>query len=209
MTGLRERKKRETRMALSLAAIRLVVERGWDDVTVEDIAVAANVSERTFRNYFSSKAEAIASRHVDRTLAIADELRARPAAEPLWDAISGAAQAQYVPAEGRPRDQRWMDSLRLILAEPALQGEILKAGAAAQEELARAVAERTGTDVARDVYPKLVAAAVGAATAVAVEHCLRAESPMAIGPVLADALDQLARGLPDPRSSEGAHVREH
>ncbi|MFC6937901.1 TetR/AcrR family transcriptional regulator [Actinomadura yumaensis] len=93
--GLRERKKRETRAALSLAAIRLCVERGWGDVTIEDIAEAANVSVRTFRNYFSGKAEAVAARHLDRMLAIADELRARPAAEPLWDSIAIAVQARF------------------------------------------------------------------------------------------------------------------
>src|SRR6516164_9877825 len=85
--GLRERKRRETRAALSLAALRLCVQRGWEDVTVDDIAAAANVSPRTFRNYFSTKAEALAAGHLERMLRIADELRARPAGEPLWTAI--------------------------------------------------------------------------------------------------------------------------
>ena len=39
--GLRERKKRETRLALSLAAVKLVVERGWNNVTIEDFLEAA------------------------------------------------------------------------------------------------------------------------------------------------------------------------
>lgn len=95
--GLRARKKRETRVALSQAAIRLCVQHGWDNVTVDDIAAAANVSVRTFRNYFSSKAEAIAASHLERMLRIADELRARPVTEPLWDSISCAVQAQFVP----------------------------------------------------------------------------------------------------------------
>jgi AcrR family transcriptional regulator len=77
--GLRERKKQETRIALSWAAVRLTVERGLANVRIEDIAAEAGVSLRTFRNYFSSKAEAIAAREVDRSLAIAAELRARPA----------------------------------------------------------------------------------------------------------------------------------
>ena len=82
--GLRERKKWETRIALSWAAVRLAVERGYGNVRIEDIAAGAGVSLRTFRNYFASKADAIAAREVDRTLAIAKELRARPADEPLW-----------------------------------------------------------------------------------------------------------------------------
>ncbi|MFJ7947933.1 TetR family transcriptional regulator [Streptomyces sp. NPDC096354] len=200
--GLRERKKRETRVALSQATIRLCVQHGWDNVTVEDIAAAANVSVRTFRNYFSSKAEAIAASHLERMLRIADELRARPVTEPLWDSISCAVRTQFVPqgaaGAGSPRDQRWADGLRLMLAEPALQGEIVKAGAAAQEELAKAIAERTGTDVARDVYPKLVAAVVGAGSAVAVEHCLRADPPAPLDLVLHEVFDQLVAGLPTP-----------
>ncbi|TDV35378.1 TetR/AcrR family transcriptional regulator [Actinophytocola oryzae] len=85
--GLRERKKRETRLALSHATIRLAVERGWDNVTVEDIAAAVNVSERTFRNYFGSKAEAVVATHVERARRMADALRERPTSEPLWDAV--------------------------------------------------------------------------------------------------------------------------
>lgn len=67
MSGLRERKKEATRVALSWAAIRLTVERGLDNVRVEDIAEAVGVSPRTFNNYFSSKAEAIAFRHLQRS----------------------------------------------------------------------------------------------------------------------------------------------
>ncbi|WP_271220863.1 TetR family transcriptional regulator [Streptosporangium carneum] len=200
--GLRERKKRETRLALNQATIRLCIERGWDNVTVEDIAAAANVSVRTFRNYFSSKAEAIAAGHLERALRIAEELRARPGSEPLWDSIVNAVQAQFAPggetgAES-PGARRWRDALRLLLAEPALQGEVLKANAAAQDELAKAVAERTGTDVAHDLYPRLVAAVVGAGSAVALEHCLRADPPIPLAPLLREVFAQLAAGLPVP-----------
>jgi AcrR family transcriptional regulator len=200
--GLRERKKRETRAALSRATIRLCLERGLSNVTVEEIAEAANVSVRTFRNYFSNKAEAVAAGHLERALRIADELRARPADEPLWDSIVSAVQAQLAPGEGdgggSSPDRRRHDALRLLLAEPALQGEVLKADVAARDELAKAIAERTGTDVAHDVYPKLVAAVVGAGSAVAVEHCLSADRPMPLGPLLREVFDRLTAGLPVP-----------
>jgi len=197
--GLRERKKRETRTALSQATIRLCIERGWDNVTVEDVAAAANLSVRTFRNYFSSKAEAIAASHLERMLRIADSLRTQPVTEPLWDSIVHAVQAEFAPGgetgEPSPHDQRWRDGLRLMLAEPALQGEVVKVSAAAEEELAKAIAERTGTDVTRDVYPKLVAAVVGAGSAVAVEYCLRADPPVPLTPVLREVFDRIATGL--------------
>src|ERR1700712_1637118 len=107
--GLRERKKQETRVALSRATIRLCVQRGWDNVTVEDIATAADVSVRTFRNYFSGKAEAVAASHLERMLRIADSLRAQPADEPFWDSVARAVQEQFVPQDaggaGRSQDQ--------------------------------------------------------------------------------------------------------
>lgn len=200
--GLRERKKRQTRVALSQATIRLCVTRGWDNVTVEDIAAAADVSVRTFRNYFSGKAEAIAASHLERMRCVADELRNRPAGEPLWEAVAHAVRGQFAPSDASTgqsaNDQRWRDGLRLMLAEPALQGEIVKSSAAAQDELARAVAERTGTDADHDVYPKLVAAVINAGSSVAVEHCLKAESPMPLPPVLTEVFDRLAAGLPVP-----------
>lgn len=57
--GLRERKRRATRRAIQLAVLELLQERGLDGVTVEEISRAADISPRTFFNYFSSKEEAI------------------------------------------------------------------------------------------------------------------------------------------------------
>src|SRR5262245_3983248 len=73
--GLRERKKVATRRALGIAAMRLAVERGLDNVLVEDIADAAGVSARTFNNYFASKNEAICAVGFDRAMRIGAALR--------------------------------------------------------------------------------------------------------------------------------------
>jgi AcrR family transcriptional regulator len=169
--GLRERKKQQTREALSWAALRLAVERGLGNVLVEDIAAEAGVSPRTYNNYFSSKAEAITWRHLDRARRMADHASPQP---------------------------EWTAGVRLMLSEPELQGEFLKAGAAAERECALVIAERTGTDADRDMYPRLVAAAIGTAILVANEQWLRAEPPVPLAPLLRDALTQIAAGLPAP-----------
>src|SRR6266545_806054 len=57
--SLRERKKQATREALRAAALRLALERGPENVRVDDIAEAAGVSPRTYNNYFSSREQAI------------------------------------------------------------------------------------------------------------------------------------------------------
>ena len=57
--GLRERKRLATRRAIQLAALELASQRGFDRVTVDEISHAANVSPRTFFNYFPSKETAI------------------------------------------------------------------------------------------------------------------------------------------------------
>jgi len=198
--GLRERKKRATREALSLAAVRLASERGLDNVRNEDIAAAAGVSPRTFANYFTSKYEAIAARNADRARRTAEVLVSRPGDEPLWEAI---VHAVLSPLEGAERATAApapdvLAALRRMTGEPALLGETLKAGVAADGELAVAVAERTGTRADRDLYPRLVAAAVTTAVHVATDQWLRSDPPVPLVALLTEALRQLAAGLPDP-----------
>jgi AcrR family transcriptional regulator len=57
--GLRERKRRATTRAIQLAVIDLVAERGIDHVTVDDISRVADISPRTFFNYFPTKEAAL------------------------------------------------------------------------------------------------------------------------------------------------------
>jgi AcrR family transcriptional regulator len=201
--GLRELKKRRTRAELSWAAIRLVVEHGYDDVRVEDIAAAAGVSTRTFNNYFSSKGEAIAARHLDRSLRVADDLRTRPADEPLWTALKAAYLAAFTPGPevfmpAGMDPARWEAGLVRMMANPAWRSEMIKAGVAAEQVLAAAIAERTGTDVATDLYPNLVASALSAATTTTISHRLNQDPPPPVEQLLAEAIDLFAAGLPEP-----------
>src|ERR1700722_12703966 len=139
--GLRERKKLATRQALSAAAMRLAIERGLENVLVEDIAAAADVSPRTFNNYFASKYEAICALALDRSAAIGEALRERPAGENLWDAVTAAVLEVYAVAAAAP-DPQLIAGIRLVTSSPVLRGEYLKALAIMQYELAGALADR-------------------------------------------------------------------
>jgi AcrR family transcriptional regulator len=205
--GLRERKRRETRAALSLAAIRLCVQRGWEDVTVDDIAAAANVSPRTFRNYFSTKAEAVAAGHLERMLRITDALRARPAGEPLWTAITNSVAAEFEPPARRSEAlldaNRWLERIRFILTEPAIHGEVLKASAAAQVELAEVIAGRVGARRVKDLYPQVAAAVVTAVVGTVLDRWLRDGPSGSIVPLLRKAFELVATGFPEDKAKAG------
>jgi AcrR family transcriptional regulator len=205
--GLRQRKRRETRAALNQTAIRLCMQRGWENVTVDDIAAAANVSPRTFRNYFSTKAEAVAAGHLERMLRIADELRARPADEQLWTAITNSVCTQFEPPVHKCEDvrdaSRWMERIRFIFTEPAIHGEVLKASASAQIELAKAISERIGVSRANELYPQLVAAVVVAVVGVVSDRWLRGGPSGSIVPLMRTAFDLVATGPSEDKSRTG------
>jgi len=203
-TGLRERKRRETRAALSLAALRLCFQRGWDNVTVDDIADAANVSPRTFRNYFSTKAEAVAAGHLERMLKIADALRERPKSEPLWTAITNSVASQFEPpaqkSEATRDTKAWLERIRFVVTEPAIHGEVLKASAAAQAELAEAVAARTGARDAKGLYPQVAAAVVTSVVGTVMDRWLREGPAGSIAPILRQAFELVAAGFPESKA---------
>jgi AcrR family transcriptional regulator len=191
--GLRERKKLATRQALGAAAVRLAVERGLDNVLVEEIAAAADVSPRTFNNYFASKYEAICALAVDRSFRIGEALRERPPSESLWNAVRNAVLAVYGPSSTVP-DPKVIAGIRLVTSSPALRGEYLKALSIMHYELAEAITERTGAG-ADTFFTRAFAGAVTAAVQAATERWLFADPPVALAPVIEDALRELADGM--------------
>jgi AcrR family transcriptional regulator len=158
--GLRERKKTATREALSAAALRLALEHGPENVRVDDIAEAAGVSPRTYNNYFSSREQAIvAAITAERALRVGAALRARPAGEPLAEAVTEAIVEQY-------SQEPTGDALTLITSTPSIQAQFAASVAAIEQPLAAAIAARIGDDLAA----RVLAAAVSAAARIAVQQ---------------------------------------
>jgi AcrR family transcriptional regulator len=139
----RELYKQQTRMALAVAAYTLATERGLAAVKVPEVAAAAGVSTRTFNNYFASKEQAIvwpSGRHLTE---MADILRGRPAEESLADALIAAVTGVYQPPAEHGLPPHFVRGFRALVAtEPALYAEFLRVSQVAEQELARAIAER-------------------------------------------------------------------
>jgi AcrR family transcriptional regulator len=80
-------KKRETWRLVHGTALRLMTERGFDSVSVDDIVAAAGVSRRTFFNYFAGKESVVFDPDPDDPALWAALTAARPAGEPLWSSL--------------------------------------------------------------------------------------------------------------------------
>ena len=89
--GLRERKKAKTRNAIQHEAMKLFRERGYEGTTVEDIAVAAEISSTTFFRYFPSKEDVVLGDDYDSVLL--EAFVAQPASLTPIGAARAALQA--------------------------------------------------------------------------------------------------------------------
>ncbi|HEV2781298.1 MAG TPA: helix-turn-helix domain-containing protein [Actinophytocola sp.] len=169
--GLREQKKRATREALREAALRLALQRGPDNVRVDDIADAAGVSPRTYNNYFSSREQAIvAAVTAEREARVAAAVAARPAGVRLADAVVDALVEQYTDPGERARD-----ALLMITTSPTLRDAFVDTATAIEQPLADAIAQRLG-DPDRHTA-RILAASVAAAVRVALQQWVRQAAP--------------------------------
>jgi AcrR family transcriptional regulator len=142
MTGLRERKKAETRRSIQEHALRLFLEKGYDATTVEEIAAAAGVSHMTFFRYFPSKPAVVENDEYDPM--IAEMIRARPAGEPPLTAIARAltgAMRRMPPSEM----STVLTRAQLILGVPALRARQIESQEATRALFAGAIEGRGDT----------------------------------------------------------------
>jgi AcrR family transcriptional regulator len=166
--GLRERKKAATRLALHEAALELAVRDGLEGVTVEAIADAANVSRRTFSNYFSSKEEAIYHGDVVRLRHILELVRQQPAGDHPWAVLSQAAEA--FTAELRSEaNMAWLVRRRKLRRHPGLVAQQIAAYGVIERDLAATLAARmSGGEV--ELRSRLLAATFLTTIRVAIQH---------------------------------------
>ena len=161
--SLRERKKLATRRSLRRVALDLVAERGFAHVTVEDIAEAADVSPRTFFNYFPSKEAAVVGTDPDRVATLRGRIVREALGEPVLTALrvvmTSEAEAwadELSELGGDPTD--WLRRMKEARADPHLRAAHAAQMAMVERAIAEGLAERLGTDPDRDPYPGLLAA---------------------------------------------------
>jgi AcrR family transcriptional regulator len=194
--GLRERKKLATRAALHEAALRLVAEHGLEHVSVDDIAERADVSPRTFFNYFASKDDAVLGLDPEAAAHQVAAFLDRPAGETPVQALRTVARAQA--AEMATDTELWPLRLKVIDTTPALLARLAAAFGEGERVLAEAVAARTGTRAGADAYPTLLAGVAGVAMRTALHRWLTSDFTAALPDLLDEAWDVLAAGLPAP-----------
>jgi AcrR family transcriptional regulator len=141
--GLRSRKRRETRGRISSAALALFLEKGFEATTVDEIAAAADVSKRSFFDYFPSKEELISAWQDEFGLSLAEGIAARPPGEPMTRtvelALTDALVAKFTP--------RSMAIGKLIHDTPALRSREHTKYARLEQCLCEALALRYGPEV--------------------------------------------------------------
>jgi AcrR family transcriptional regulator len=193
--GLRERKKLETFRALQSAARRLVGERGFANVTIEDISAAANVSKRTFFNYFESKEAAIVDPELGKVELLAAELAARPASETPLEALWAATLVVLA------RHAAGLEDLSgLIAANPTLAARQVTSFGRYRQVIVEWAAARTGCDPDTDVYPELLAAVAGLMNQLSLTRWQPGSGEEGHTRVADETFALLARGLAAPRS---------
>jgi AcrR family transcriptional regulator len=194
--GLRERKKLATRLALHEAALHLVAERGLDGVSIDDIAARADVSPRTFFNYFSSKDDAVTGLDPAAPMQQAEAIVARPASESAVEAMRAVALGQATEMAEDP--QLWPLRLQVIEAHPVLVGKLAAAFGESDRVLATAIAERTGTRVDDDVLPMLLAGVAAAVMRTSLHRWFASDFTASLPGLVDEAWDSVAAGLPTP-----------
>ncbi|WP_406280541.1 TetR/AcrR family transcriptional regulator [Embleya sp. NBC_00896] len=157
--GLREQKKRETRVAISDHATRLFIERGFEATTIADIASAARVAKMTVTNYFPRKEDLAFDHHEAFVAGLATIVTERAVGESAVAALRAAFVAgleQRDPIIGFSG----LEFTRMISESPTLVARLRDLHEHREDALAATLAAETGADP-DDLEPALIAAQIG------------------------------------------------
>lgn len=203
---LRERKKARTRQAISDAATDLFEQRGFDAVTIDDVAAAAEVSKKTVFNHFARKEDLLFDEAEAAEARLLARVRGRELGESVLDAVRSHAAASV--ARMSSGEAPWIErTAPVVAASPALQareGEIFDHVAHA---LAEVIREELGARES-DARPYLAAQAIVGVQRSVVQSARRRVLAGQRGRGLAASLRmELARGYALLEEGLGGYVR--
>jgi AcrR family transcriptional regulator len=140
--GLRERKKQEMRRQLAATALSLFAERGFEAVTVADVAAAVNVSEKTVFNYFATKEDLVLSSRAEVEAELLRSVRERAPGESILTAVRHHTLWLAKRLSSLPADRR-RAFRQVVQQSPALQTRMRQMSFQSEAELARLLAAET------------------------------------------------------------------
>lgn len=170
-TGLRALKKRQTRENISDHATRLFLERGFDNVTVAEIAAAAQVAKMTVSNYFPRKEDLALDLHDAFVQAPARTVRER---EPGESALAALRRAYLAAVDEQDPVIGFSgpEFARMIVGSPALVARLREFHDDREKALAAVLAEEVGAGP-DDIMPRVAAAQLGAVHRLLFEETMR------------------------------------
>ncbi len=193
-TGLRERKKLQTRRRIEAAALKLFARDGFDETTVEAVAAAADIAPRTFFYYFPAKEDVVLADYAGRLQRIVDQLGQRPDHEPPWEALK--ASFLVVAADYDSERQEIIHRFRIMAATPSVYARSLQLQAGWEDAVAAALAQRMSCQPT-DLYPRLLASCALSAIRSSLQHWIATGLDSSLPELVERCFDQLAKGLTD------------
>lgn len=167
--GLRERKKKQTRQVIAETALRLFNERGFDAVTVAQVAKAADVSEATVFNYFPTKESLFFGQMQTFEEALIQAVRERRGGEPVLAAFRRFIDEGTEHLANESTAVAISMAGRIVGASPSLRAREREIVADATDALALLIAEESGSRPG-DIEPWVVANALMGAHRAVVSH---------------------------------------
>jgi AcrR family transcriptional regulator len=186
VTGLRERKKQQTRRRIASAALELFAERGFDNVPVAQVAQAADVSEATVFNYFRTKEDLVYAGMESFEQQLLETVQQRPAGVSVFHAFRDyVLQPRGALAAGDPAAIAQLATVaRVIAASPALQARERQVADHMVQALSKLIARerRAGPS---DLRPNVVASALVAVNRAMTQAVQRQAQEGRSGPAIA------------------------
>ncbi|MFF5210564.1 TetR/AcrR family transcriptional regulator [Streptosporangium sp. NPDC000396] len=141
--GRRERKKAATRQAIADAALRLFLEHGYDQVSIRDIADAADVSTTTVFKHFTGKEALVFDQEQDREAQLIAVIRQRTSGQSILDALRQHVLDTWPPIETHPQRAEFT---HLVDSTPELRAYAGHMWTRHTDALATAIADELGAD---------------------------------------------------------------